>query len=260
MSNFASDLMGIPVIDTPSTVQSSNMRGYEQRDRSVDPTGGFAKPFTLPVFSRQEIKERAEARERNKERIFDIMAQAGVKPLDQGNTNYCWGNCVCDAVQVARVLSGAPHEPLSAASVCAPVKNYSNSGGWPIEFVKYAAEHGICPVSKWPANAINKKYDTPESRQSREPFKIDPLGWLDLPPDNWDAVFTCLVLGFPLPLCHMEWEHAVLGIDVVILKNGELGALCRNSGYGRDSTGHSIVKESFGKPDDALAIQVVTAG
>lgn len=260
--SFVSDTMGIPVIDTISDIQvgATEPKGYEQRDRNIDPTGGFAKPFTLPKFSRAEIKERAQDREESKSRIFDIMAQAGVKPLNQGQTPFCWCNGATDCVQIARVLSGATHVPLSPASVCGPVKNYQYVGGWGIQAVKYGSEHGWCSQASWPANVAKKQYDTPASRAERSKYQIAADGWLDLPQDDWDAVFTCLVLGFPCTLAHMEWAHLVTAIDVVILANGSLGALCRNSGYGRDATGHSIVKESFGLPDEALAIQVVTGG
>lgn len=259
--SFVSDTMGIPVIDTPQSVQNTaDFRGYEQRDRAVDPEGGFAKTMTIPLLSRAEIKERAKDREQSKSRVFDIMAQAGVKPLNQGSTPFCWCNGATDCVQIARVLSGAQHVPLSAASVAGPVKNYSYVGGWAIQAVKYGSEHGWCPQSMWPANEANKKYDTEASRSERRKYAIAPDGWLDLPQGSWDAVFTCLVLGFPCTLAHLEWSHLVTAIDVMILASGELAALCRNSGYGRDQTGHSIVKESFGLPDEALAIQVVTGG
>lgn len=260
--SFSSDLMGIPVIETAGVVPvgSDLSAGYEKRDRVVDPEAGFAKPFTLPVFSRQEIKERAQDREESKSRIFDIMQQAGVKPLNQGSTYYCWVNGVTDAVQVARVLAGAPHVPLSPASVGAPIKNYSNVGGWGIQAAKYGALHGWCPQSMWPANAIKKQYDTPESRAERAKYRIAPDGWLDLPQGAWEPVWTALLLGFACPLAHMEWQHLVLAIDVGISSSGEILTLCRNSGYGRDNTGHTWIKESFGLPDEALAIQVVTGG
>lgn len=259
--SFVSDLMGIPVIETPADVASSpDFRGYEQRDRTVDPEGGFAKPYTGPVFDRQEIIERLKEREAKKTRVYDVMQQKGVKPLNQGNTNYCWCNSVVDAVQVARVLNGAGHVPLSAASVAAPIKSYRNEGGWGIQAMKYIAEHGACPQSLWPANAISKQYDTAESRAAREPFKIAPDGWLDLPADAWEPLWTLVVLGFPCPMAHMEWSHEVLAIDLGLSSKGTIQTLCRNSGYGRDSSGHSWVDEKFGRPDEALALQVVTGG
>lgn len=258
---FVSDMMNIPVIDTAGNLPpSSEPRGYEQRDRVVDPEAGFAKPYTGPVFDRKEIIERLQEREAKKQRVYDVMQQKGVKPLHQGNTNYCWCNSVVDAVQVARALNNSEHIPLSPASVAAPIKNYRNEGGWGIQAVKYIAEHGVAPQSLWPANAINKQYDTAESRAAREPFKIEQAGWLDLPPDAWEPLWTLIVIGFPCPMAHMEYSHEVLAIDLGLSAKGTIRTLCRNSGYARDATGHSWVDEKFGRPDEALAIQLVTAG
>jgi hypothetical protein len=151
--------------------------------------------------------------------------------------------------------------PLSAASGSAIIKKGSDVGGWGIELLKYAASDGLAEQKYWPNNSIDrKKYDTAESRASRATHKIDPQGWLDLPQGSWDAVFTCIALGFPGCLAHLEWQHLV-GSWVAggIASNGELMVLCRNSGLGRDNTGHCWIKESFGRPDEALAVQVVTA-
>jgi hypothetical protein len=262
--SFASELMGIPVIGAASDVgRDSSMfgQGYEQRDRAVDPEGGFAKPMTFPKLSRQEIKERFIEQERTKTRVYDTMQHVGVKPLDQGRTNFCWANGPTDCVQVARVLMGAPHVALSAASIAGPIKNYGNVGGWGIQATKYLAEHGAVPQSLWPNAKIDRNLDTPESRAQRIKYRVAADGWLDLPKDDWDAVFTCVALKFPGSIAHMEWSH-LTGSWVAggIASNGELMILVRNSGYGRDNTGHSWIRESFGKPDEALAIQVVTAG
>lgn len=261
MSAFHSDLMGIPVIGEQSDIPAGSSwgSGYEQRDRTVDPTGetGYAAPFNLPLLSRAEIKERARDREQSGHRTFDTLAKLGIPPLHQARTSSCWGQSACDGFQVSRALSGKPHVPMSATSITTLVTGGRDVGGWPIKAIRKGHEIGWCPVSAWPANAINMRLDTPETRASRAPYKVE-ADWLDLPPNNWDAVFTCLVLGYPVTLCHMEWSHAVLAIDVMILQSGELAALCRNSGYGRDRTGHSIVKESFGLPDDALAILSTT--
>lgn len=257
----ASEMMGIPIIESPSDIPSQGeFRGYEQRDRSIDPHGGFARPYTGKVFDRQEIIERLKEREAKKQRTYDRMLQAGVKPFHQSNTNYCWCNSVVDAVQVARALSGATHVPLSAASVAAPIKNYRNEGGWGIQAAKYIAEHGACPQSLWPANAIDRKYDTEQSRDAREPFKINADGWLDLPTGVWEPLWTRLVLGDPCPMAHMEYSHEVLATDLGLSSKGTIRVLCRNSGFGRDQQGFSWVDEKFGYPDEALAIQVATGG
>lgn len=259
---FKSDLMGIPVIERADAVAiGANLAaGYEQRDRAIDPEAVFAKPFTIKKLSRSDIKERAKDREESGSRTYDILQQAGIKPLNQGSTSSCWCQAATDCVQIARVLSGAPHVPLSPASVCSPVTGYRDVGGWPLMAIKYGALHGWCPQLLWPPNSINKRYDTDESRAARARYRIAPDGWIDLPKDDWDSVFTCLALGFPCTLAHMEWAHAVTAIDIGIASNGELLALCRNSGYGRDNTGHCWVRESFGLPDDALAITTVIGG
>jgi hypothetical protein len=261
--SFVSETMGIPVIEAPSDVVVGEAfeRGYEQRDRVVDPEGGFAKPMTFPKLSRQEIKERFIEQERTKTRVYDVMQQAGVKPLNQGQTNFCWANGPTDCVQVARVLMGAPHVALSAASIACVVKNYRNEGGWGIQATKCLAEMGAVPQSLWPNAKIDRNLDTPESRAERAKYRVASEGWLDLPKDDWDAIFTLVALQQPGCVAHMEWQH-LTGSWVAggIASNGELMILVRNSGFGRDSSGHSWIKESFGKPDEALAIQVVQGG
>ena len=251
----------IPVIYSASDVPVTGPfgRGYEKRDRTVDPTAGFAKPCLIKAFDRKEIIERANERKAKGWRIYDEMQRKGVKPLNQGQTPLCWCNGATDAVQVSRVLSGSEHVPLSPASVAGPVKNYKYVGGWGIQAVKYGSEHGWVPQSMWPANELNKKYDTDETRAVRAKYQVASDGWTDLPEEDWLILWTHLVLGFPCTMAHMEYQHLVLAIDVDPRADGSIDTICRNSGFGRDSTGHSKVNERFGLPDEALAIQVVTA-
>lgn len=259
--SFVSDTMGIQIIEAPSDVPAgSGFSGYEQRDRVVDPEGGFAKPMTIPLLSRQEIKERFIEQEKTKSRIYDVLEQGKVPPSFQYSFSNCWAHGGTDTISVAEFLMGRPYVPLSATSASAIIKNGSDSGGWGIELLKFAASDGLAEQKYWPNDSINrKKYDTAESRASRATHKIDPKGWLDLPEGDWMSVFTCVALGFPGCIAHMEWRHLV-GSWVAggIAPSGELMLLCRNSGLGRDKTGHTWIKESFGRPDEALAVQVVT--
>lgn len=260
---FVSDTLGIPIIDSASAVSegTSLERGYEQRDRVVDPEGGFCKPFTIQKLSRQEIKERFEEQERTKTRIFDVLEQASIPPPFQYSFSNCWANGAKDAIGVAEFLMGRPWVNLSATSASALIKNGRDVGGWGIELLRFAAEHGIAEEKYWPNNSIDRrKYDTAESRASRETHKIDPNGWLDLPQGDWDAVFTCVALGLPGCIAHMRWKH-LTGSWVAggFASNGERMLLVRNSGYGRNNQGLSWIKESFDDPDEALAVQVVTA-
>lgn len=264
---FKSDLMGIPVATSPSAVPNADAsRGYERRDYFEHPTGGtgYAAPFNIAVMPRPEIKERIEELERTKSRLFDLCEQKGVKPLDQGFTNTCWANGVTDAVMVARLAAGMEHVPLSSASVAGPATEFSNwrgrpagVGGWALQAAKYGQEHGWAPSSLWPNADLNPNRDTPETRAAREPHKIK--GWLDLPQGSWEALWTCVLLGYACPVAHMEWRHLTDAITLGISSRGEIMTLVRNSGHGRDKTGHTWLPESFGRPDEAIAVRFVTA-
>lgn len=267
---FVSDMMGIPVAESPADLPPGDLpAGYEHRDYDADPSGqtGFAAPFTMPVFSRQEIKERIEELERTKSRLFDLVTQAGIPPLDQGYTNTCWANGAVDAAQVARAAAGLTYVPLSAGSVAGPATNYRNwnsrrgprgVGGWGLQATRYIAQHGIAPQSLWKNSDLNPANDTEEVRRERQKFKISPDGWLDLPRNQWEPLWTCVLLGYSCPVAHMEWAHLTNAFTLAIDRRGRINTLVRNSGHGRDRTGHTWLPESFGLPDEALAVRLVT--
>ncbi len=266
---FQSDLMGIPVAESGGDIahSASALRGYMRRDYSADPSGqtGFAAPFTIPVFSRQEIKERIEELERTKSRLFDLMQASGIPPLDQKYTSTCWANGTVDGVQVARAAAGKPYVPLSAGSVAGPATNYKNwngspagVGGWGLQAAKWIVKDGIAPQSLWPNSSLNPKNDTEEVRTERQKYRINPDGWLDLPPQQWEPVLTCILLGYSCPMAHNEWGHLTNAISLAIDAKGRINTLVRNSGYGRDKTGHTWLPESFGTPDETLAVRLVT--
>lgn len=265
---FVSDLMGFPVIESASDVpEGSGYAGYEPRDYSADPTGltGYAAPFNLPVFSRQEIKERIEELERTKSRLFDLCQQAKMPPLNQGYTNTCWANGAVDGVQVARAAAGKPYVPLSAASVAGPATNFRNwrgspagVGGWCLQATKFLADHGIAPQSMWKNADLNPANNTEEVRQERVKYRVPADSWLDLPRQQWEPLWTCVLMGWPCPVAHMEWTHATNAITLAIDNRGRINTLVRNSGYGRDQTGHTWLPESFGQPDEALAVRFTT--
>ena len=220
------------------------------------------------MFSRQEIKERIEELERTKSRLFDLLAQAKIPPLDQGYTNTCHASGSVDGVQVARCAAGLPYVPLSGASVAGPVSNFRNwkpfpgrpagVGGWGLQDTRYIAEHGIAPQSLWPNADLNPKWNTPEVQRERQKYRVSPEGWLDLPRGQWEPLWTCVLLGYSCPVAHNEWSHLTNAITLGIDSRGRINTLVRNSGYGRDRTGHTWLPESFGTPDEALAVRLVT--
>lgn len=258
---FTSDLSGFNVIgdDNWQSVVTPDGDGLVPRDYGAEPHGSiaYAAPFNSPLIPRSEWREMIEERERKKMRIFDLMAQAGLTPLHQGSTNYCWINGVVHCVEILRVVQGQELIRLSPASCGGPITGYRNVGGWGSQGLKYVSENGIVPQSMWPANAIDRRYDTPETRAVRQNFRCDQ--WWDLRPRNFEQLVTCLLLGFPVSTAFNWWRHLVTAIDPVLMPDGSVGILTSNSGLGRDRNGYTVLSGSKAVPDEQIALQTVTA-
>jgi len=190
-------------------------RGLVPRDWEVHPLGSFGKEFDLPLIPEIEWPERIEEMERTKSRLSDIAIQAGIDCLDQNGTNYCWGNAPVYCVMLMRAVMGLPSIRLSPASVCAPLNGYRNQGGWGQEALKRIISHGIAPQDIWPANAISRQYDTPETWARASDFKV--LEWYDLKPRSFSQLMTCLFLRHPVAKGLNWWSHEITGLDPVLI-------------------------------------------
>src|SRR5690606_36330226 len=112
-----------------------------------------------------EWKERIKEREAKGLTNRELCKLAGIAPLNQNGTNYCWANGVIQCMQIIRAKSGDPHKPLSPASVAGPITNFRNVGGWGDQALDRIREHGANFQEDWPANAIDRRYHTPENRE-----------------------------------------------------------------------------------------------
>src|SRR4051812_8766974 len=67
-------------------------RGYVPRDYSANPFGSLPRStkWTAKTFTRAELLERIKGRAATKSRTRDVTDQAGMKPKNQQQTNYCW--------------------------------------------------------------------------------------------------------------------------------------------------------------------------
>lgn len=230
-------------------------KGREARDYSANPLGeGVAKAFDLPLIPRSEWKDRIEEMERTKTRLSDIVKQAGIEPKNQNGTNYCWCNAVITAIEALRARMNLPYVKLSPASVAAPVKGYSNSGGWGGEALEYIVKHGVASVDFWPANAISRQYFD----SSRDNAKLHIVTeWLDLKPRSFDQKMTLLLNRIPVPSGYNWMRHEMCGFDPTIDANGNFGCIDRNS-WGKNQEWYAL-SERYGTPDDAVAPYVTGA-
>lgn len=255
-------LSGEHVIDGEShsalTLPRGCNKGYEQRDRAAFPQGFSAHSvsFDVPLIPRSEWPHRIKERESNGANVSALLLAAGIPSLNQQSTNYCWCNAVVGCFQAVRSLSNEPYKAFSPASVAAPVKGFWNTGGWGGEALHYIAEHGICTVDQWPANAIAREYDNDRSRSERANYKV--AKWFDLDQYNFDQVATLLLMGVPVAAGLNWWGHEVMFCDLVAVDGG-FGVRFRNSwGDSYGSKGFNVLTEHKANPDDACAVASVT--
>lgn len=270
MPRYTSQLDGCPVITAQNREEYCGElvlvdgqkpgRGHVPRDYKQQPFGslGFATPFSHPPTPRSEWAERIRDRERAGAILSKVARARGVKTLDQGPTNYCWINAPIQAMQVCRAVAGQPVIDLSPASVGTKIKRFQNVGGWGTEGLSYLARFGAVPCSLWPANAIDRRYDTPQADAERSKYQADK--WIDLPPRRFDLQMTCLLMGWPVPVGFNWWGHEVLSIDPVILDGHDrFGTRIWNNWSDRWGTnGMAILDEEHSTADDQYALQAVT--
>jgi len=263
---FASDLGNMPVIDDEThippgvVVQGQRMgTGLIARDYDQQPFGSYgARGIPFDVIPRSEWAERIKAKERNKTRIVDLCDHAGLTCLNQGSTNYCWINAPVHTLEIRRVVQNQKLVRLSPASVGAPIKNFRNNGGWGTEGLKYLVKHGCVPQDNWPANAIQRKYDTSANDALRPRYRVTE--WMELERRNFDQLITCLLLGYPVAIGLNWWRHEVTAMDAVILGRNKYGVIIDNSwGPGWGENGRGVLTEKKATPDDAVSPRSVVA-
>lgn len=198
------------------------------------------------------IKEQAEKRGR----VSDRWREGGCKILNQASTNYCWINGVVTAFEAVRACNGMPYVKFSPASGGARIKGFRNVGGWGTEALEWIIKNGITRESLWPANAIDRKYLTPEAIADAMQNRVTE--WSDLGGGNFDLQATYALLGKPVAVGYNWWSHEVCQLDLVEIEPGSFGILIANSwGESWDGDGMAVLRESKGRADDAVSPEVV---
>lgn len=197
-------------------------RGLKPRDYDKHPEGSLkgAKPQAIDLIPRSEWDERIKEQERTKTRLSDHILRTyetsqPIKSLDQNGTNYCWGHGPTTALIHVRCKAGLPYLKLSAVSVCAPVKNFSNVGGWGDQALEYMVKYGINTEDEWPINKISRSYYTSENKEKAKRNTV--LEWIELQRRNFDQKATWMLNGWPVASGYNWWSHEVCGIDLVII-------------------------------------------
>lgn len=259
MSGFTSNTFGQTIYDERNasgilTPPGGLGKGFQPRDLSSQPFGsvGTREWRRDDYVPRDEWPERCEEIEKNGRLASQQLRKAGVPPKNQLRTSSCWAQCVVAAMESRRCLDGKPYVALSPASASGPIKGYRDVGGWPGEAVDYIRRNGVAEASVWPPNAIDRREDNAESRDSRKLHTIKDA--IELPPGDFDAEFSALLRGMTLASGYMWWGHAVEDIDPVCLGRNDFGKRVKNSWGDWEDEGYGILREGKGTSDGAIAI------
>ena len=259
---FTSELYpGEPIYDDESPF-AGPPAGYATGLEHIPPEGidysGVAEPFPRELLiPRSEWQARIQEMEERKSRSSDLVIQAGLPCKDQQRTLYCWINAPVHCMEMLRVLQNQKMVILSPASCGAKIKGFRNQGGWGKEGLQYIAEHGVVPVDRWPANAIDRQYDKPEAWAEAKKYRTTE--WMVLKPRNLDEQISLLLHRIPGAKGQNHWSHEVTDYDAVWL-DGEVATRSRNSwGMGYGTQGFFIQRGSKMLADDLVAPRVAMA-
>lgn len=204
-------------------------RGFESRNYNKHPVGCSEYAEAYPenrIIDTSEWRDIIREQEKGTS-LFDVQQSTGTPTLNQSHTNFCWGAACLGAFHTKRAFNNGIHEvDGSNASVCAPEKNYRNVGGFCLEWIEYAAKHGIAEAQDWPTNSIDRRFEK-SAAQSRK--KHRPEKWLDMPFKRPMAIGSELLRQNPTAIEIPWWGHAVESVMLVDIGESWPGLLIRNS-------------------------------
>lgn len=235
------------------------IRGYEKRNYQEYPDGSLKslRRFSFPLIPENEWADRIEEREKNKATYYDLWMHQELPVLSQSRTNYCWINGVVHGVWGVRARNNQPFVYHSPAWTGAKIKNYRNVGGWGGEAIEGINKYGMPSTEFCPANAIDRRYDTPEARANAALHKIPEQE--ELQDRNFKQMMTALFLFFMVPAGLSWWSHLVCFTDPVIISPGNYGVRFINSwGANWGDHGFGVLSRSKATADDQQAIRTAT--
>lgn len=214
--------------------------------------GTAADPFPQELLiPRTEWQARIQEMEETKTRISDLIRKRNSPCKNQQATNYCWMNSPTRCAEIVYLQQSGKVLNLSPASGAARYTNFRNVGGWGRDALLWITEHGLNESTDWPANAIDRKYDTPENRKKAMSHRI--IEWTELKPRNVDQLISMLLRRIPVACGYQWWGHETTAIDPVWI-DGAVATRNENSwGPTYGANGMFILQGSRMLPDDAVA-------
>jgi hypothetical protein len=214
--------------------------------------GATADPFPASLLiPRSEWQARIAEREARGQDWHTRLTAAKWVVKDQARTNFCWINAPVATLEMTRIGQGQRPVVLSPASGGGPIKRFRNVGGWGKEALEWIAEKGVCPVDRWPANAIEQRYYTAENQALALNYRV--VEWWEVPPRNLDHLVSCLLRGCPVAVGYSWWGHEVTAIDPVWLDGTVALRIANSWGEAWGEKGYGLIQGSRMMPDDAVS-------
>lgn len=215
----------------------------------------LATPFPSELLiNPSDYRAIIQEQEEQKSRISDLINLQKLPHKDQSSTNYCWINAPVHCVEICYLQQNQRDANgdliiLSPASVGAKIKSYRNVGGWGKEGLEGIIKWGVAPVDLWPANAIDRKYDTTSTQQVAKKFTVDE--WFECVPRNKHQMISMLLRRKPGAAGLNWWRHEVTYCECVWI-DGDVAVRFRNSWAGYGDNGFSILQGSKMLADDLV--------
>ena len=211
---------------------------------------GFASPFNdAMLIPTSEFRARIQEREEQGASLSALIKAKRLDHKDQGSTNYCWINGPVHALEIRRLQQNQNRVTLSPASAGAKIKNFQNRGGWGLEGIQYLASKGCVPTEYWPANAIDRRFDTEANVQRALGYRVRE--WLECKPRNVQQMVSVSLRNYPGSGGYNWWSHQITIVEPVWL-DGEVAMRIRNSWKGWGDYGFGILRGSKMLPDDLV--------
>ena len=216
------------------------------------------------LLPEQEIKDRIKEREANKNQLSHKMIAKGIPCKNQEDTWFCYVNAVAHCLEVMGVMANQPYVPLSAASVACQINGFTKyCGGFAGKALSVIQGIGILPEEYWPANSVDRSYNTKENWKKAVNYIV--AKWCSLEPGNILQMASLNVQDIPGGVAYQWWPrgaHEVTSYDAIIL-DGEIAFRDRNS-WGMQWTGgvngFFIVRGQHARFDDGVACLSIGTG
>lgn len=227
--------------------------GLWETDDAFSRASTFEQLKDVPIIPESQWDERIDQLERDRATLRNLCEDCNLHVLDQNGTNYCWQNNNTFTAMVRRLQETGQAVRLSPASVAAPIKSFSNRGGWSSNGLDWMIKNGINTQEEWPPNAIDRSYYTDENKERAKRNRV--LEFFKI--ETWEQVGSCILAGIPVSVGYSWWGHAVSGLHIT---KGSHDLIIANS-WGRNwsSNGYGTLTGRKKIPDDACVIVSLTA-